>query len=107
MGQPMANKIQLWPKSHLASTVLEWFSSAGCRSPLMCTKKHPLDLRDALPLSSHLPFSDSSLVAQAVKNLPAMQEMEDTQGQSLGQRDPLEKGMAIHSSILTWEIPRT
>ena len=36
-----------------------------------------------------------------VKNPPAMQE---TQGQSLGQEDPLEKGMATHSSILTWEI---
>ena len=39
-----------------------------------------------------------------VKNLPAMQE---TKGQSLGQEDPLEKGMAIHSSILAWETPWT
>ena len=37
-----------------------------------------------------------------VKNLPAMQE---TQVQSLGQEDPLEKGVAIHSSILAWRIP--
>ena len=37
------------------------------------------------------------MVAQIVKNLPAMWE---TQVQSLGQEDPLEKGMAIHSSIL-------
>ena len=37
-----------------------------------------------------------------VKNLPAMQE---TQVQSLGQEDPLEKGIAIHSSILAWRIP--
>ena len=36
-----------------------------------------------------------------VKNLPAMQE---TWAQSLGQEDPLEKGMAIHSSILAWRI---
>ena len=36
-----------------------------------------------------------------VKNPPAMQE---TQVQSLGQEDPLEKGMATHSSILAWEI---
>ena len=42
------------------------------------------------------------LVAQTVKNLPAMQE---TQVQSLGQEDPLEMGMATHSSILAWEIP--
>ena len=39
----------------------------------------------------------ASLVAQMVKNLPAMQE---TQVQFLGQEDPLEKGMATHSSIL-------
>ena len=39
-----------------------------------------------------------------VKNLPAMQEM---QIQSLGQEDPLGKEMAIHSSILAWEIPWT
>ena len=37
-----------------------------------------------------------------VKNLPAMQE---TQIQSLGRKDPLEEGMATHSSILAWEIP--
>ena len=39
-----------------------------------------------------------------VKNLPAMQE---TWVRSLGQKDPLEKGMATHSSILTWRIPWT
>ena len=43
-------------------------------------------------------------MAQMVKNLPAMQE---TQVQSLDQEDPLEKGMATHSSILAWEIPWT
>ena len=46
----------------------------------------------------------ASLVAQPVKNLPAVQEM---QIQSLGQEDPLEKGMATHSSILAWRIPWT
>ena len=39
-----------------------------------------------------------------VKNLPAMQE---TQVRSLGQKDPLEKGTATHSSILAWRIPWT
>ena len=43
-----------------------------------------------------------SLVAQLVKNLPAKQE---SWVQSLGQEDPLEKGMATHSSILAWKIP--
>ena len=44
----------------------------------------------------------ASLVAQMVKNLPAMQE---TQVQSLGPEDLLEKGMATHPSILAWRIP--
>ena len=44
----------------------------------------------------------ASLVAQLVKNLPTMQE---TQIRSLGQEDPLEKGMATHSSILACRIP--
>ena len=46
----------------------------------------------------------ASLVAQMVKNLPAVLE---TQVQSLGQEDPLKKGMATHSSILAWRIPWT
>ena len=46
----------------------------------------------------------ASWVAQMVRNLPAMQE---TRVQSLGQEDPLEKGMATHSSILAWRIPWT
>ena len=47
-------------------------------------------------------------VAQMVKNQPAMQEtwvLQETQVRSLGQEDPLEKGMATHSSILAWRIP--
>ena len=44
-------------------------------------------------------------MAQRVKNLPAMLEMEEMQVQSLGQEDPLEKEMATHCSILVWEIP--
>ena len=44
----------------------------------------------------------ASLVAQMVKNLPAVQE---TQVRSLGREDPLEKEMATHSSILAWKIP--
>ena len=52
------------------------------------------------PLVSILGFP----VAQTVKNPPTMQE---TQVQSLGRKDPLEKEMAMHSSILTWRIPWT
>ena len=46
----------------------------------------------------------TDLVAQLVKNLPAVQE---TWVQFLGWEDPLEKEMAIHSSILAWRIPWT
>ena len=45
-----------------------------------------------------------SLMAQMVKNLPAIQK---TQVQSLGGEDPLENEMATHSSMLAWEIPWT
>ena len=55
-----------------------------------------------LPILSwkHLGFPSGS----AVKNLPTKQE---TQVRSLGWKDPLEKEMSTHSSILAWEIPRT
>jgi len=46
----------------------------------------------------------ASLVTQTVNNLPAMQE---TWVQSLGRDDPLEKGMAAHSSMLAWRSPWT
>ena len=46
----------------------------------------------------------ASLVAQMVKNLPAMWE---TWVRSLSQEEPQEKGMATHSSILAWRIPWT
>ena len=49
-------------------------------------------------------YTWASLVAQLVKNPPAMQE---TPVQSLGQENPLEKGKATHSHILTWRIPWT
>ena len=43
----------------------------------------------------------------AVKNLPVMQDLQETQVQSLGQEDPVEEGMATHSSVLAWRIPWT
>ena len=51
-----------------------------------------------------LQYSNASLVAQLVNNLPAMQE---TWIWSLGWKDPLKEGMATHSNILLWRIPRT
>ena len=52
-------------------------------------------------IKRHLLVGMTSLVAQMAKCLPTMQE---TRVQSLGQEDPLEKEMAIHSSILAWKI---
>ena len=58
--------------------------------------------------TSHLTMATAlegaSLIAQSVNSLPEMQE---TRVQFLGQEDPLEKEMAIHSSNLPWKIPRT
>ena len=48
-------------------------------------------------------FPEGSLVAQTVKSLPAMWE---TWVHSLGQEDPMEEGMATHSSVLAWRIPK-
>ena len=49
-------------------------------------------------------YTMASLVTQAVKNMPAVQE---TRVRSLGREDPLEKEMVIHSSILAWRVPWT
>ena len=57
-------------------------------------------------VSNNLSFLlEASQVAQQVKNPSVMQEMQETRVQSLGQEDPLEKGMATHSSIVAWRIP--
>ena len=66
-----------------------------------------LGLSSLVSNGQHPPPTNTSqafLVAQSVKNLPAVQE---TQVQSLGQEDLLEKEMANHSSILAWKIPWT
>ena len=65
--------------------------------------KAPSLTQDAIGNSKYLP-SGASLVAQLIKNLPAMQE---TPVQFLGWEDPLEKGKATHTSILAWRIPWT
>ena len=52
-------------------------------------------------------FKWASLMAQQVKNLPAMQEIQEMWVQFLGQEDPLKKEMATCSSILAWKTPWT
>ena len=54
-----------------------------------------------------LQYSSASFMAQLIKNLPAMQEMQETRVSFLGHEGPQEKRMAIHSSILAWRIPWT
>ena len=51
--------------------------------------------------------TDQGTNGSAVKNLPAIQEAQEMQVWFLGQKDPLAKGMATHSSILDWKIPWT
>ena len=70
------------------------------------TRVQFLGLEDPLEKgkATHSSNSWASLVAQLVKNLPAMQE---TWVRSLRWEDPLEKGKATHSSILAWRIPWT
>ena len=53
------------------------------------------------------PYPSDFPSGPAVKNLPAMQELQETQVQSLGWEDPLDEGMATHSSIIAWRIPWT
>ena len=47
------------------------------------------------------------LGGSVVKNLPAMQELQEMQVLSVGWEGPLEEGMATHSSVLAWRLPRT
>ena len=56
---------------------------------------------------TQLAFFQAPQLAQWVKNLPAMQEMQEPNVQSLGWEDILKEGMATHSSILAWKIPQT
>ena len=80
----------------------EWVSPL-CPVPWLCAAPLHMDKKDSLVLREGAVLGVwASLVAQLVKNLPAMQE---TWGQSLGWEGLLEKGMATHSSILAWRIP--
>ena len=112
-----------------------WPASHGYSDRAVCTLKHTakataayrggtavetlFPLKLVVPLGGHLRVSSTPLfpqlcwcpclakgsrMAQMAKNLP---EMWETRVTSLGQKDPLEKGMVTHSSIFAWRIPRT
>ena len=87
------------------------FSRVPATPATLCSPASPSGLSrlrfcDALSAltNSYFCILRASLVAQMVKNLPAVQE---TQYQSLGQEDPLEREMTTHSNVLTWRIPWT
>ena len=95
------------------SLLQEIFLTQGSNPPLLHCRQILLPLSHPespfrgiiIPFLIHLLESEAAVsVAQTVKNLPAVQA---TQVRSLGQEDPLEKGMATHSSILAWRIPWT
>ena len=95
------------PWGHKESDVTWWLNNS--KQEFVCNARDS----SSIPGSGRLPgegidcplqYSWASLVAQMVKNLPAVQE---TWFQSLGQKDPLEEGMATYSSILAWRIPWT
>ena len=69
----------------------------------MCSSQNLIPTETSISVTDNT-FWRASLVAQLVKNLPAMQE---TPVRFLGWEDPLEKGKAAHSSILPWRIPWT
>ena len=66
--------------------------------------KSQTQLSDWTTTTTTKAWLQASLVAQTVKNLPAMQQ---TQVWSLGQEDPPENGVATHSNILAWRVPWT
>ena len=85
----------------LAATVLLSVSMNLMTLGTSCKQKHTLFV--LLCLAYFIEHNvQASLVAQTVKNLPAMQK---TWVQSLGAEDPLENGVATYSSILVWRIP--
>ena len=81
-----------------------WWACFERRGLFSLDSRDALNWRETCFLSISFPMVYASLMAQLVKSLPAMWE---TWVQSLGWEDPLEKGIATHSSILAWRIPWT
>ena len=90
----------------ISLSFVAWVLSLGSHCPdytcLYCdTAKCSRDLEAVWGLCPLLPGGS------AVNNLPTMQETQEMRVRFLGQEDPLEEEMAIHSGILTWKVPRT
>ena len=67
------------------------------------THQHSIKLKKSPISKSYQGF----IAGSVVKNTSVMQKSQETQVQSLGQKNPLEEGMGTHSSILAWRIPWT
>ena len=96
---PTSMGTEVAPSSALPLVYLELPFAATCLWTLPVTSTPALQW-DLNSLGSHRYWA--SLVSQTVKNLPAVRE---TWVRSVGLEDPLEEGMATHSSILAWRIP--
>ena len=93
----------------LISFRMDWLDFLAVQGTLKSLLLYMVSFSLHISQSSLLPLSEmcpthASLVAQTEKCLPTMRE---TQVRFLGWEDPVEKEMAIHSSILAWRIPRT
>ena len=91
----------LFDKFHHIPCLQSFFSFEGSTPQNTCSLQEKVESE---VFKVFMVFSQPLLVAQLVKKPPAMQE---TWVQFLGWEDPLEKGMATHSSILAWRIPWT
>ena len=111
-GKVIGYEIRLKYESQIYNPISSWegvFPDSSVGKESACNAGNPgsipgLGRSAGEGIGYPLQYSQTSLVAQLVKNPPAMQESWD---RSLGWEDPLEKGKSTHSSILAWRIPWT
>ena len=90
---------QTWEKVIQTDSIV-WMPCFQFSGPFLCYVSFSLPL-------VYFKFLEGFPGGSVVKNLLAMQETQEMQVPSLGPEDPLEEGMATHSSILAWRIPWT
>ena len=90
--------------SNESTLLMRWPKYWSFSFSITLSKEHPGLISFRMDWLDLLALHHASLIAQSVKNLPTMQE---TWVRFLGQEDPPEKEMTIHSNILAWKIPWT